>query len=152
MLNPKNEHSFQKVENEVQREGHYIEILGDTVSSKQLIISILLSVAVSIGGYKIGQYVFPKIAEAQMVNSYSLLLGIAGTIIILIINTILFKPKRILIEDETSNGSMEGAFKDLQLDIDDELRLIDEDPVTRKELENLGVLSQFENMRGVNKK
>lgn len=130
-----------------QEEEQFIEILGDTISSKQLIVAIVLSVMASLGGYQLGQAVFTKISDPQMVNSYSLLLGIAGTVIVLFVNAGLFKPKRVLLEDEISGNAMEEAFKDLQLDIDEELRLIEEDPVTKKELDELGVLRNFENMR-----
>lgn len=147
MINPK-----KNVFDHEQEQGQFIEILGDTTSSKQLIVAILMSVAVSLGGYKLGQYIFPKIASPQMVNSYSLLLGITGTAIVLFLNAILFKPKRILVEDEILNSTMEDVFKDLQLDIDEELRLIDADPITKRELAELGVLANFENMRRVNKK
>ncbi len=121
----------------------FVEILGDTISGKQLIFSIILSVFVSLGGYKLGQYIFPKFAEAQMVNSYSLLLGIAGTVTILIVNSAVFRPKRILVEDEVSSENLREVFQDLQLDYEEELRLIEQDPVTKKELEELGVLSNF---------
>ncbi|KYD07936.1 hypothetical protein [Heyndrickxia sporothermodurans] len=152
MLNPKKNVIDHEKDIVVQEKGQFIEILGDTTSSKQLIVAILMSVVVSLGGYKLGQYIFPKIASPQMVNSYSLLLGIAGTVIVLFLNAVLFKPKRILVEDEISNSTMEDVFKDLQLDIDEELRLIDADPITKRELNELGVLANFENMRRVNKK
>ncbi len=42
---------------------------------------------------------------------------------------------------------MEEVFSSLQLDIDEELRLIEEDPTTKKELEDLGVLSIFNSKR-----
>lgn len=121
----------------------FIEILGDTTSQKQLILSVVLSIFVSLGGYKLGQVIFPAIAEEKMVNSYSLLLGIAGTVLVLVLNSFLFRPKRILIEDEVSSENLIEVFKDLQLDIDEELRLIENDPITKKELEELGVLSNF---------
>ncbi|MEK5521113.1 hypothetical protein [Heyndrickxia sp. FSL W8-0423] len=152
MLNPKKNVIDHEKDIVVQEKGQFIEILGDTTSSKQLIVAILMSVVVSLGGYKLGQYIFPKIASPQMVNSYSLLLGIAGTVIVLFLNAVLFKPKRILVEDEISNSTMEDVFKDLQLDIDEELRLIDADPITKRELNELGVLANFENMKRVNKK
>ena len=126
---------------DTQQEQTFVEILGDTVVIKQLIVSIILSVLVSLGGYKLGQFIFPNIAEAQMVNSYSLLLGIAGIVAILIINSIVFKPKRKLVEDEISAENLTEVFRDLHLDLEEELRLIEEDPITKKELEELGVLA-----------
>jgi len=127
-----------------EKKPSFVEILGDTISEKQLIISIALSIFVSLGGYKLGQFIFPSIAEEKMVNSYSLLLGITGTVIVLALNSFFFRPKRILVEDEISSHNMAEVFQDLQLDIDEERRLIEEDPVTKKELEELGVLSNFE--------
>jgi len=133
-------------------EKKFIEILGDTVSGNQLIISIILSVAASFLGYQFGQWVFPKFAEPQMINSYSLLTGITGILIVVAINTILFKPKRILVEDEASSHSLKEAFEDLQIDIDEEIRLIEEDPVTKKELEDFGILSSLQGLKGADKK
>ncbi|MGE7836151.1 hypothetical protein [Viridibacillus arvi] len=139
-------HFDQNKGSRAEHKNNFIEILGDTVSGNQLIISIILSVSVSLGGYKLGQWFFPRVADEGMVNSYSLLLGITGTIIILIVCSIFFKPKRILIEDEISSENMLEVFKDLQLDYAEELRLIEEDPMTKKELEELGVLSNFNKM------
>lgn len=137
---------------DAQQEETFIEILGDTVAGKQLIVSIVLSVVVSLGGYKLGQIIFPNVAEAKMVNSYSLLLGIAGIVIILIINSIVFKPKRKLVEDEVSAENMAEVFRDLHLDLEEELRFIEEDPVTKRELEELGVLANFNQAKEEGKK
>lgn len=87
-----------------------------------------------------------------MINSYSLLTGITGILIVVAINTILFKPKRILVEDEASSHSLKEAFEDLQIDIDEEIRLIEEDPVTKKELEDFGILSSLQGLKGADKK
>ncbi|QTD43163.1 hypothetical protein [Sporosarcina sp. Te-1] len=121
----------------------FVEILGDTISERQLIVSIVLSVGVSLGGYKLGQAILPSFAEERMVDSYSLLLGIAGTVMVLVLNSLLFRPKRILVEDELSATSMADVFADLQLDLQEELRLIEEDPITKKELDELGVLDNL---------
>ncbi|AWE06925.1 MAG: hypothetical protein KBT36_12275 [Kurthia sp.] len=142
----------QSNKNNEPKEKKFIEILGDTVSSNQLIISIILSVTASLLGYEFGQWLFPKFAEANMVNSYSLLTGIAAILIIVAINTTLFRPKRILLDDQSSATSMREAYEDLKLDIDEEIRLIQEDAVTRKELEELGVLANIESMKGADKK
>jgi uncharacterized membrane protein (UPF0182 family) len=130
----------------------YLEILGDTILPNHLLLAILLSVSVSLGGYNIGLRLFPSIANDNMVASYSLLLGILGSVLSLIISSIIFKPKRVLIEEETSSESMKQVFEDLQLDPVEELRLIENDPVTKKELEELGVLNSFRALGGEHKK
>ena len=113
----------------------YLEILGDTILPNQLLFAVLISVGVSLGGYNIGLWLLPSIASESMVASYSLLIGILGSVFSLVLCSILFKPKRILVEEETSSESMRQVFEDLQLDPLEELELIENDPITKKELE-----------------
>ncbi|QUG40324.1 hypothetical protein KD050_13575 [Psychrobacillus sp. INOP01] len=121
----------------------YLEILGDTILPNQLLFAVILSVGISLGGYNIGLWLLPSIASESMVASYSLLIGILGSVISLVLCSILFKPKRILVEEETSSESMRQVFEDLQLDPLEELELIENDPITKRELEELGVLNSF---------
>lgn len=130
----------------------FLEILGDTIVPNQLLFAIILSVSISLGGYNIGLRIFPAFASENMVASYSLLLGIVGTVLALALCSIIFKPKRILLEEETSFESMRDVFEDLQLDPREELRLIENDPITKKELKDLGVLKHFEALGGDDKK
>ncbi len=67
----------------------YIEVIGDTVYGKHLMTTIVISISVSLLGFFIGQKIFPAIAPEEMVQSYSLLLGIAGNLLALLINTFL---------------------------------------------------------------
>ena len=126
----------------------YLEILGDTIKPNQLLLAISLSVGISLAGYNIGLWLLPSIASEGMVASYSLLIGITGSVLSLILCSFLFKPKRLLMEEETSTESMIEFFQDLQLDPQMEWELIDNDPVTKKELEELGVLNSFRNLGG----
>lgn len=138
--------------NENKKPKTYLEILGDTILPNQLLFAVILSVGISLGGYNIGLWLLPSIASESMVASYSLLIGISGSVISLILCSILFKPKRILIEEETSSDSMRQVFEDLQLDPQEELELIENDPITKKELEGLGVLASFQALGGEHKK
>ena len=130
----------------------YLEILGDTIAPNQLLLSILINIAVSLGAYNVGLRFFPSIASENMVASYSLLLGITGTVLSLLFCSFVFRPKRVLIEEETSVESMKEIFEDLQLDAREEWALIENDPITRKELEDLGVLEHFRALGGEQKK
>lgn len=148
-----NKHETSTTElNENNNTKTYLEILGDTILPNQLLLAILLSVGVSLGGYNIGLWLLPSFASENMVASYSLLIGISGSVISLVICSIIFKPKRLLIEEETSSESMKQVFEDLQLDPIEELKLIENDPVTKKELEELGVLNSFRTLGGEQKK
>ena len=113
----------------------YLEILGDTVLPFQLIVTVILNIVFSLGGYLLGQKIFPSIAQEKMVNSYSLLLGIGGSVICLILCASLFKPNRILTEEEASEEDMKEIFRDLQIDPREEYEVIMNDPVTKKEME-----------------
>ncbi|MFD2370198.1 hypothetical protein ACFSO0_09615 [Brevibacillus sp. GCM10020057] len=126
----------------------YIEILGDTVVPVRILSAIVISICLSIGGYFLGKSIFPKIAEAKMVGSYSLLLGIAGSVIGLILCARLFKPSRILTEDDTSKEGLEEILTSMQTDPQAEYELIKDDPVTKKEMEELGIWESFKNSGG----
>lgn len=121
----------------------YIEILGDTVVPKNLLYSVLISICFSLGGYLLGQVIFPLFAGERMVSSYSLLLGIAGCLMGLVINSRLFKPTRILKEAEATQEDIDEIFKDLQLNPEEEYEMIKKDPVTKKEMEELGIIDKF---------
>lgn len=122
---------------------YYLEILGDTVAPTQLIISIAISIVLGLGGFLVGNKIFPAIADEKMVASYSLLLGIAGCVIALILCAVLFRPKRTLIESQLVRKNSEEILRDLQVDPEEEFEAIMNDPVTKKEMENLKILDIF---------
>ena len=122
----------------------YVEIIGDTVVGKHLIVTILISVVFSFIGFFIGrELIFPRIAPEEMVQSYSLLLGIAGSVTGLLINTFLFKPKRTLNETASTNNELSEIYKDLQLDMEEERESILNDPVTIQEMKEQGFYEMF---------
>jgi len=57
----------------------YLEILGDTILPNHLLIAVLISVGVSLGGYNIGLFLFPSIASDNMVaiHYYSAFQGVS---------------------------------------------------------------------------
>jgi len=126
----------------------YIEILGDTVVPSRILLSVIISILFSIGGFFLGKTIFPRLAEAKMVPSYSLLLGIGGSVLALVLCARLFQPSRILRETETSSEGLEEVLLDLQADPKAEYELLKDDPVTRKELEELGILDLFKRSGG----
>lgn len=121
----------------------YVEILGDTVLPVHVIFSIIISVVLGLGGFLAGQALFPKIAGESMVSSYSLLAGIAGCVLALILSAILFKPKRVLTETEITADDAQGILNDLQVNFEEEMDVIKHDPATRKEMEDLKIKDIF---------
>ncbi|MCM3741210.1 hypothetical protein M3210_13105 [Oceanobacillus luteolus] len=123
----------------------YVEVIGDTVYGKHLIATISISIAFSLIGFFIGKQIFPKIAPEQMVQSYSLLLGIAGSLIALLTNTFLFKPKRTLNETPSTSEEISEVYRQLQLDIEEERQSIKDDPVIAQEMKEQGIYDMFMN-------
>ncbi|WP_077328120.1 hypothetical protein [Virgibacillus siamensis] len=135
----KNEKEYR----ESDQSEEYVEIMGDTVSPNNVIFSILISVVLGLGGYLAGKQFFPTIADETMVKSYSLLLGILGCVIALVLNAFLFRPKRVLTESQPDTADSKKLLKDLQVDLDEEYEVVNNDPVTRKEMEELKILDTF---------
>lgn len=121
----------------------YVEVIGDTVYGRHLISTIGISITLSLVGFFIGKSIFPKIAPEEMVQSYSLLLGIAGSLLALIMNTLLFKPKRTLNEMPSTSDELGEVYKKLQFDMEEERKSILNDPVTIKEMKEQGIYDMF---------
>jgi len=132
----------QDKENNSQPES-YVKVIGDTVYGKHLIAAICISVFLSLTGFFTGKAIFPYIAPDTMVQSYSLLLGIAGSLIGLLLNTFLFKPKRKLNETQGTNEELKEVYDELKLDIEEEREAILNDPVTMEEMKEQGIYDMF---------
>ncbi|WP_152655408.1 hypothetical protein [Oceanobacillus sp. CFH 90083] len=131
-------------EQEQKRSQTYVEIIGDTVVGKHLIVTIFISVVLSFVGFFTGrEFIFPRIAPEEMIQSYSLLSGIAGSVTGLLINTFLFKPKRTLNETVSTNNELSEIYEKLQLDMEEERASILNDPVTAREMKEQGFYDMF---------
>lgn len=131
-------------EPEQKRPQTYVEIIGDTVVGKDLIMTISISVVLSFIGFFAGrELIFPRIAPEEMILSYSLLLGIAGSVTGLLVNTFLFKPKRTLNETASTNAELSEIYEKLQLDMEEERESILNDAVTAEEMKEQGFYDMF---------
>lgn len=122
-----------------QRGDQFIEVLGDTAKPNNLIFSVIIGLICSFGFFFLGKYLFPLFVEEKMVASYSLFLGIAGTVVSLVVNSIIFKPSRILTEEATTTEGYSEVLRSLNLDVEEEYEVYQNDPVTRKEMEEFGI-------------
>ncbi|MEZ7170289.1 hypothetical protein [Sporosarcina sp. OR05] len=75
------------------KEGVFYDIWGDNVNLKDLLISIVLSIALTLGGYIIAPNEPPM----------PLVFGLTGGIIAFIISSILIKPKRKITTETEDN-------------------------------------------------
>ncbi|AXI10256.1 hypothetical protein CUC15_15525 [Oceanobacillus zhaokaii] len=121
----------------------YVEVIGDTVYDKHLIATICISLIFSLGAFLIGKSIFPRFAPETMVQSYSLLLGIAGSLVGLVVNALLFKPKRTLNETANTSEELKEVYEELQFDLAEERVAILNDPVLHKEMKELGIAEMY---------
>lgn len=131
------------VKNRKTKKVEFIEVLGDTVYGSHMLITIIVSGSFGLGGFLIGKQIFPTISPENMVDSYSLLLGIAGLVIALVINSLLFKPKRKVVEEESTGDKINEIFEESGLSITEEREAIRNSPVIIKEMKELEVYNMF---------
>lgn len=133
----------EKKYNREKKEIEYVEVLGDTVYGRHMLITVIVSGSLGLGGFLIGKQIFPKVSPENMVDSYSLLLGIAGLVMALVINSFLFKPKRKLVEEESTGDKISELFEESGLSITEERESIKNNPIILKEMKELEVYNMF---------
>lgn len=75
------------------REDNLVEVWGDIVALKELAVSITISVVLGLAGYLLAP------ADSAVLP---LLFALAGIVIATVINSVLFKPKRVIHIEEAS--------------------------------------------------
>jgi hypothetical protein len=86
------------------------EVWGDTVALRELLISAILGVVLTMSFFLAGRSVLLGMGtiETSLAKGYSLLVGIGGCLLSAVISARLFKPKRIIengLTRRTSNGA-----------------------------------------------
>ncbi len=76
------------------------EVWGDTVALRELLISAILGVVLTMTFFLVGRSVLLGMGtiETSLAKGYSLLAGIAGCLLSAVISARLFKPKRVIEE------------------------------------------------------
>ncbi len=85
----------------------YTKVWGDLVSLKELVIASILGIAITMGMFFLGQYIFNEVIDGldpALANGYSLLVGVSGVFVSGFISAKLFKPKRIVIDKMERQG------------------------------------------------
>lgn len=123
--------------------GQLTEVWGDTVNLKELVMSTIIGIVLTMSFYFIGRKVFSNMnsIDKSLANGYSLLVGILGCFISGIISAKLFKPKRI-VEDIADPATMEDILKEAGMTLEDEIEAISK--VSKEiinEMEDVGLYS-----------
>ncbi|WP_293699788.1 hypothetical protein [uncultured Agrococcus sp.] len=101
-----------------QQEETYIEVWGDTVSPRHLLYSIIMGVGFATSVFLGGRWLLRALGtDEQMVGSYSLLIGIGACIVVAVVCARLFKPKRVLVENEYGASSRESAMDAMEAEV-----------------------------------
>lgn len=78
-----------------------VEVWGDTVSLSALIKSILIGASLSLCFFYYSQWVLDQVVENKnLAHAYSMLFGLLGCLLAGFICSILFKPKRKILESD----------------------------------------------------
>lgn len=118
----------------------YTQVWGDLVSLKELVIASILGIAITMGMFFLGQYIFHELVEGldeALADGYSLLIGVSGVFISGFISAKLFKPKRIVIDKMETQG-IEEVLKAAGITRDEEAAALAEaSPEIIKEMEEI---------------
>lgn len=87
-------------ENASQR--RLVEVWGDTADTRHLAWSIVIGATVSLTCYWLASRLLAAVVEsAELARAYAMLAGLFGCLLAGLICAVLFKPKRIVVENET---------------------------------------------------
>lgn len=131
------------MENNKEQVGKYMSVWGDTVVLKELAISAIVCVVLTMGFFLAGRAVLLQFEslEPALAKGYSLLVGIVGTFLGAAICAKKFKPKRkIMVEFQAEN--IEDILKAAGMTVEEEseaLRHVSKEVI--REMEDLELYS-----------
>ena len=130
----------------------YADVWGDRVKVKSMLIAMLIGVVICLSMFTLGKHILAATGvDESMANSYSLLFGVAGSLISAVISGILFKPQRELNEEDIETDDKAAIIKELNLDMKAEAEaLAHTDKRTIQEMKELGLYDVF--VRGADTK
>ena len=123
----------------------YADVWGDRVKVKSMLIAMLIGVVICLSMFTLGKHILAATGvDESMANSYSLLFGVAGSLISAVISGILFKPQRELNEEDIETDDKAAIIKELNLDMKAEAEaLAYTDKRTIQEMKELGLYDVF---------
>ncbi len=123
----------------------YADVWGDRVKVKSMLVAMLIGVVICLSMFVLGKHILTATSiDDSMANSYSLLFGVAGSLISAVISGILFKPQRELNEEDIETDDKASIIKELNLDMKEEAEaLAFTDRKTIQEMKELGLYDVF---------
>lgn len=128
-----------------QSNNQLVEVWGDTVDFRSMLIAIVIGAVVSVGVFLLAKEVLTQQnVDAKLLNGYAMLVGLGGCLLSGIICTFLFKPKRVVITEMANSQQKTQEIIQELVTADPSYVGIDTLPLdTQKELELLGLKQLF---------
>lgn len=128
------------------------EVWGDTVVLKELFLSSVLGITLTMSGYILGTRFFSSMENLDpgLAKGYSLMIGIIGCVLSGIISAILFKPKRV-VEEKIERENIEEVIKHGGMTLEEEiiaLSTVDEQILDEIKELNLTALLELKPVEG----
>jgi hypothetical protein len=120
------------------------EVWGDTVDLRHLAWSVVLGVGISLGAFEAGRVALSSIvADAAIARAYAMLIGLAGCLAAGALCAMLFKPKRIVVDQTVDEADRMEVLRQLGEEHGGIGALADLPASARAELKELGLLDLF---------
>ena len=88
-----------------------IEVWGDTVDVRHLSVSVALGAGIATPTFLLARELFEATVEDQtLAQSYALLVGLAGCLLAAFIAARLFRPKRVVTQEQASTAARREAL------------------------------------------
>lgn len=129
---------------ESQDSPRYLEVWGDTVTGRDLALSVVIGVVVSVSAFLGARALFARIvSEPSLAEAYSLLVGIGACVVAGVICGALFKPKRRTAVQASEGDAVGEVIAELQAE-NHGLGSVDDLPAaTVAELKDLDLYDRF---------
>ena len=128
---------------EYKKDKPLTEVWGDTVSLRELLISVLLGIVFTMGFYLVGRHIFLQIdsLDPSLAKGYALFVGIEGCLILSVISAKMFKPKRVISEMQQDHD-IEEVLAHAGMSMEDEIEALTKlDPEIIKQMEDFSLYS-----------
>ena len=123
-----------------------IEVWGDTVNFRSMLLAIVIGSVVSTGTFLLAKFYMSSLpGDAALLNGYAMLIGLGGCLLSGFICSVMFKPARTVIaSSENNSDNIKGFIVDLIKD-DPNYSSVNELPSeVKEELELLQLMSVFQ--------
>lgn len=122
-----------------------VEVWGDTAELRHMAWAIVLGIGISLSGFLIANKILQvHVASAELARAYAMLAGLAGCILSGVVCAVLFKPKRLVVEDGAADPRWrEEVIEELRQQYGSLGTESDLSPAVAQEMRELGLYELF---------